>query len=206
VALVFGCNAKVREFEVSPRHICPGERVDLTWEVSGSASLSMTPPVVGVIQGDVASKGRLSLQPLVSTRVELHAKRAFGSSTTSAKQIDVRTTEKKPEALAASVAGPGAGCAEGKVWATVRATHFAPTVRAAKLASHAGDRRSYEIEHAGVHAILTPGAVLTDFASTALVGDWVLTSPLAADEACGPSLPHNLSIDVFTSCVPGAGQ
>src|SRR5436190_1699294 len=83
-----------------------------------------------------------------------------------------------------------------KVFATVHARRFAPDLLVARVGGHRGDRRSYQIEHAGKSAQVAPAVFDAALAGTPVLGDWVLTSPLLAGEACGtPTLPRNLVID-----------
>jgi hypothetical protein len=121
----------------------------------------------------------MTLAPNTTTTVDLHVTRFLGSPTTSAQEIVVEATSSAPESMAATLGDTAAspGCGDGKVWATVHAQRFSAALKALRVTSHAGDTRAYEIEHAGVHATLTPGAALVDFASTPIQGDWLLRTP-----------------------------
>ena len=55
--LSLGCDPVVRTFTVTPRHICAGERVEVQWDVTGSPTLTLTPPMIGVPVGSVPSQG-----------------------------------------------------------------------------------------------------------------------------------------------------
>ena len=88
------------------------------------------------------------------------------------------------------------------MWATVHAKRFAGDLKAVRVSSHPEDVHTYEIDHAGVHATLVPGATLPDFAATPIEGDWVLRLLLLPGEICGTTtLPRNLVVDVYTQCV-----
>jgi hypothetical protein len=180
--------------------------VHLSWSVTGSAAITVSPPIAGAPNGAVEASGQATIAPTANTRVELHVTRFLGAPTASIQDIDVKTASDAPEPLTASLADASAGCGDGKVWATVHAQRFSPDVKVATVASHAGDDRTYDVQHAGRNAKVTPGAPTASLAGSALVGDWVLTSPLRPGETCGtPTLPRSLVVDVFTQCVPGSG-
>ena len=207
--LTAGCDARVDAFEPSAHYVCPGQKVDLTWRVTGCATVRVTPPEPSLPDGPVDSNGHGSIAPVASTDVMLHVTRFLGHDTNSVQSIRVLQAPQTPEALEVSLADPSVGCdvgSDGKVWGTIHALRFSNDVKVATVSVRAGDNRTYQVEHAGVRATVSPGtAPDTDFAGKPIVGDWVLTSPLGAGESCGPSLPRNLGVSVFTQCVPGNG-
>jgi hypothetical protein len=151
------------------------------------------------------------IAPMETTTVELDATRCFGNPTSSIQTIHVVPPEAVPKNLAASIGDPAtsAGCSDGKVWATIHPKNFAPELKVAMVSEHAGDSRSYEIKHAGVVGTVGPGTPSSAFASTLVLGDWLLTSPLSGQETCGSAtvpavLPRNLLVDVFIQCQPEA--
>lgn len=199
------CNAAVKDFTAVPRHICAGERVELRWSVVGSGSVMVTPPNSGLPDGPVSAEGNATIAPTTTTKVDLHVTRTLGNPTTSTQTIEVKIPTDKPETLAASVGDTAAspGCNGGKVWATVHVRRFAADVKVATVAAHPGDGRTYDVQHGDLHATVAPGTVATVFAGTPIAGDWLLTTPLGDRQTCA-TVPHNLVIDVFTQCVPGA--
>jgi len=200
-----GCNAQVRAFSAVPRHICAGGRVDLEWSVVGSPRVTVVPPSPALPDGPVPKAGHATIAPTTKTRVQLHVTRSFGNPTTSVQEIEVASGVATKETLAASLGDPAAspGCSGGKVWASVHARRFSSDVRVATVASHPTDERSYEVEHAGIRAAVSPGTVVTAFARSPLAGDWFLTAPLGPDETCA-TVPPILVIDVVTECRPEA--
>ena len=204
---VSACNPHVRAFSAVPRHICAGERVDIAWSVVGSARVEVQPPVDALPNGPVSDEGQATIVPKTTTRVDLHVTRPLGNPTTRTQEIEVLAGTSKREVLAASLGDPAAspGCNEGKVWATVRAKRFSNDVKVATVSSHQRDDRTYEVEHAGIRASLSPGVVLTSFEGTTLAGDWALTAPLANGQTCATA-PRVLVIDVVTQCMPEARQ
>ncbi len=203
VCVLSACNAQVKAFSAVPRHICVGEPVHLQWNVVGSASVTMTPPNTALPDGPVESEGQATIAPTSRTVVALHVTRTLGRPTTSIQEIEVRTPTEKPEALTASMGDAQAqpGCSGGKVWATVRAEHFAADVKVATVTAHSGDGRIYDVQHAGRRATVAPATLTTVFAGTPIAGDWILSTPLIDGQTCA-TIPRNLVVDVITQCVP----
>jgi hypothetical protein len=129
------CNAQVKAFSAVPRHICAGERVQLQWNVVGSASVTVTPASNRLPDGPVESAGHATITPTTGTVVALHVTRTLGSPTTSTQEIEVTSPAEKPEPLTASMGDAEAwpGCSDGKVWATVHAEHFAVDLKVATV-------------------------------------------------------------------------
>ena len=197
------CDASVDRFTASAHSVCPGQPVQIAWRVTGSATVTSKPPLAALPDGPVDEQGHVTVAPTTTTNIELSVTRRLGRPTASTQELAVRGASSAPEPLAVSLADPSAGCGDGKVWATVHARRFSRTLAAAAVSSHAGDGRTYDVTHAGVTATVSPGVTARQFAGMAILGDWVLTSPLAAGEACGtPTLPRSLVVDVFTQCVP----
>ena len=67
--LVAGCGASINAFDATPHHACVGDTVTITWNVTGSASLALTPPSTEVPDGDVASTGTKLFHPQASTTI-----------------------------------------------------------------------------------------------------------------------------------------
>ena len=201
------CNASVDQFTASAHYMCPEQQVQLAWRVTGSGTMKSVPPLASLPDGPVDDQGQVTVAPMASTSVELHVTRFLGHPTSSTQELRVLGASPTPEPMAVSLADPSAGCGNGNVWATVHAQRFSNDLKVATASSHAGDGRTYTVAHAGVQATVSPGALSTQFAGLPILGDWVLTSPLAAGEVCGtPTLPRSLVVDVFTQCVPGEAR
>ena len=208
VAVSFAaCDASVDQFTASAHYMCPGQQVQLAWHVTGSGSMKSVPPLASLPDGPVDDRGQATVVPMATTNVELHVTRFLGHPTSSTQELRVLGPSPTPEPLTVSLADPSSGCGDGKAWATVHPQHFSNDLKVATVSSHAGDGRTYDVVHAGTHAPVSPGTTATQFAGMPIMGDWVLTSPLAAGEACGtPTLPRSLVVDVFTQCVPGEAR
>jgi hypothetical protein len=204
---IAACNARVDQFTASAHYVCPGQQVQIGWRVTGSGTMKSVPPVASLPDGPVDDEGQATVTPTMTTNVELHVTRFLGHPTSSTQELRVLGGSPTPEPLTVSLADPSAGCGDGKVWATVHPQHLSNDLKVATVSSHPGDSRTYDVAHAGVHAAVSPGTGATQFAGMPIMGDWVLTSPLAARESCGtPTLPRSLVVDVFTQCVPGEAR
>jgi hypothetical protein len=206
-AFLAACDARIDQFTASAHYVCAGQPVQLVWRVTGSGTMKSTPPLASLPDGPVSDEGQATVAPTATTNVELHVTRFLGHPTSSPQKLRVLGASATPEPLAVSLADPSAGCGNGKVWATVHPQRFSSDLKVATVSSHAGEGRTYDVAHAGVHATVDPGTTATQFAGLPLMGDWVLPSPLAAREACGTAtLPRSLVVDVFTQCVPGEAR
>jgi hypothetical protein len=205
VSILAGCSAEVKAFSVVPRHICAGEPVDVRWSVSGAPVIAVVPPTAALPDGPVSKEGHATIAPATNTRVELDVTRPFGNRTTSVQEVLVTAATTEP--LTASLGDPAAqpGCKGGRVWATVHAKRFSSGVKVATVASHPGDDRTYQVEHAGIRATVVPGAAASDFAGTPLAGDWLLTAAIRQGETCA-TVPRVLVIDVLTRCQEGVAD
>lgn len=201
VLLLCGCAAEVVRFSATPRHVCPGDAVELEWAVKGRASLEMVPRVADAPNGHVAKAGHATLHPAAPTKARLHVARLFGHATTSVQEIQMA----RPETLTVSLADSSAGCDAESVWASVQARRFASRLRVVGVTAPLGDGRAYHVEHAGADADLEAGAVTLVFDGLPVAGEWNLRSPLKPGETCGtPTLPPSLSIVAFTECAEDA--
>jgi len=200
--LLLACSAHV-EFWASPHSICAGQPVQLTWKVTGVGTLTANPPLASLASSPLASEGRMTVAPNESTQIELRATRLLGTSTSSVQTIHVISGQSKVEPLTVSLADSSAGCGGGRVWATVRAHGFSTAVKVSVVATHAGDGRTYDVQHGATRAALMPGTTTASFAGLSILGDWAISSPLLPGEACGTSaLPRNLVVDVYAQCTP----
>jgi hypothetical protein len=202
-------NAKITRFEATPRHICPGDRVALVWDFTGSGTMTVTPPTAHVPVGDVRDRGSVAIHPLAATQVRLAVTRTWGKS--AGAQLDI---EMAPgETVAASIADASAACQGGTVSSTAHLGNFAPGLAAAMVGVAPGDARDgYDVTridpgtHQPVTAHISPGAPTTRFAGMPIGGDWAISSKLAAGESCdAPRLPNNLVVVAYTSCAGEGG-
>lgn len=198
--------AKIHRFEASPRHVCPGERVELVWDFAGSGTLAVAPAVAGVPQGEVPSTGSAAFAPAAPTRVTLHVTRGFGEASG---EVDIEIDRR--ETLTASMADASASCRDGRLSSTAHIRNVAPDVAVDTLAVADGDARVYDVGHVDprdqrrVTARVSAAAASDAFRGLPLAGDWTIASP-QPDGSCEPaSLPSNLILTAYTRC-GGGGQ
>lgn len=200
--------AKITRFDAVPRHICPGDRVDLAWDFKGTGTLTVTPPTPHAPTGRVANRGTASIYPVVPTTVELRVTRI--GARPNAARIDI---EIRPSVLvAASIADPSASCRDGVVTSTAHVRNLAPDIEVVAVGVEPGDARSYEVSHLDertqqmVTARVSSAAPATSFAGLPVAGDWILSSPLPPGASCdsdSPDLPSNLVVVAYTRCTRG---
>jgi hypothetical protein len=204
---LIGCSARVDQFDASLHYTCPGQEVQLTWRVAGSATMKAVPPVGSLTPGSVSDEGHITIAPLQTTNVELHVTRFLGDPTSSTQEIRVQTDAGAPTPIGAPLNDPTADCTNGKLSVTAKTKAFAETVRVASVSAYPGERHTYVLRHADVEDTLVPGAVSTKFNGVPVGGDWQITTQLLADEECrSPKLPANLTVDVVMQCDPGASK
>jgi hypothetical protein len=200
------CNAKITRFDAIPRHVCPGDRVELAWEFTGTGTLTVTPPVPPAPAGRVPDHGTASISPTAPTAVELRVTRTGGRSTGARLDIEMN----QGELVAASIADPSATCRDSVVASTAHVRNFAPDLVVAVVGVRPGDERSYDVSHFDqrtqqlVTARVSSAAPTTRFAGLPIVGDWILSSPLSPGASCdSPGLPSNLVVIAYTRCASG---
>jgi len=203
-----GCNAKIKVFSADPRFICPGQQVILSWDVVGSARLTISPQSASAPDGDVKAKDHVTLHPKVQTRASLHVTRFLGESTGADIDIDI-SAPSAPVRVAADL-NDAARCENGVLTLTAHLSQFAPGVKAQLVAVEEGEQRSYDItrmdpaQHA-ITAHVGPGVSTTAFANLPMAGDWLLSSRLTDQEACPTEakpgkIPHVLTVNAYSSC------
>jgi hypothetical protein len=200
------CNAKITRFDAVPRHVCSGDRVELAWDLVGTGTMIVAPPVAHPPAGRVPDHGTASIYPVVPTAVELRVTRLGGKPTGA--RIDIEMSQR--ELVAASIADPDASCRDGVVASTAHVRNFAPDIEVVTVGVRPGDARAYDVSrldartHQMVTARVSPGAPTTRFAGLPIDGDWLLSSPLPPGASCGsPGLPSNLVVVAYTRCTGG---
>jgi hypothetical protein len=202
-------NAKITRLDAMPRHVCPGDPVELAWAFDGAGTMTVAPPTAQAPAGRVGDRGTAVIRPATGTTVDLQVTRWGGEPAGGRLDIEIG----RAETLAASLADPGAACHDGVVTSTAHVRNFDAGLSVLELdvpASHA--RAGYDVTHVDerthqpVTAHVAPGAPATRFAGQPINGDWILSSPLAPGEACdSPGLPGNLAVIAYTQCAGGGG-
>jgi hypothetical protein len=208
VGIAVGCtgcpNAKITRFDATPRHVCPGDRVELVWDVIGSGAMTVTPATPHAPSGHVADSGTAVIHPMARTTAELQVTRTGGEPTGA--RVDIEMSQ--GETMAASIADPSAACRDGTVSSTAHIKNFASDLTVAVVAAQSGDRRAgYDVTHVDerthqpVTAHVSPTSPTTRFDGVPIVGDWIISSQLSPGESCdSPRLPNNLVVVAYTKC------
>lgn len=203
------CNAKIIRFDAVPRHVCSGDRVDLSWDFVGTGRMTVSPAVPHAPTGRVASQGTATIYPVAATAVELRVTRLAGRPTGARIDIEIDPGE----LVAASIGDPSASCQNGVVASTAHVRNFAADVTVTEIAVQPGDPRSYDVSHLDprtqqvVTARVSAAAPATQFAGLPIVGDWQLSVSLPPEVSCdSPDLPSNLVVVVYTQCSPGGSR
>lgn len=196
VVAVVGCNAHVNNFEVTPRHICPGDEVAITWDVTGKARLTLSPAIGSAPDGPVASSGTIRIKPRTSTHVSLRVTRCTGAPSGADADVDVPA----PVELAAEL-DSSMSCVDGVLRLTTEAKAFTPGVLAGPVG---GSKRALDITHDApggktVTAHVDAGGFTDAFSNTQAAGKWTLATRLASPESCG-NPPHVLTVTIGTRC------
>src|SRR3954463_3024158 len=135
-------NAKIIRLDATPRHVCPGDPVELTWAFDGSGTMTVAPPTAQAPAGRVGDRGTAGIRPTTSTAVDLQVTRWGGEPAGGRLDIEIA----RAETLAASLADPGAVCHDGVVTSTAHVKNFAAGLTVLELdvpASHA--RAGYDV-------------------------------------------------------------
>jgi hypothetical protein len=203
-----GCNARVDEFRVEPRFICPGQQVVVRWDAVGSAELTFLPQLAGAPDGRVASSDEVVLHPTRSTRASLRVTRLLGEPTGADLDINLPA----PVRIAADL-NSAPRCEHGVLTLTAHPTQFSPDVRAELVTVEDSEQRSYDITRmdAAQHPIrahVARGLSTAAFANLPMAGDWELSSPLVGPEACPTedspgNIPHVLTVYAYSGCQGG---
>jgi hypothetical protein len=199
------CNAHVNAFQASPRHICPGQQVELRWDVTGSATLALTPKVAGAPQGAVASSGQVILKPTQNTRASIRVTRWLGEPAGS--DIDIQMPA--PVLVTADL-NDSFSCQANVMSLKTQMKNFSPEVKAEVVGVSIPDGQGRELDISRADAqgkTLTahvgPGLSSTAFADLPIEGEWILSTKLSGDESCDHP-PHVLTVYAYAGCTGGA--
>lgn len=202
-------NAKIIRLDATPRHVCPGDPVEIAWEFDGTGTMTITPPIAQAPAGRVGDRGTAVIRPTTHTAVDLKVTRWGGEP--AGGRIDIEVG--RAETLAASLADPDAACHDGVVSSTAHVKNFAAELTVLEIAAPPVDARAgYDVTHVDarthqpVTAHVAPGAPATRFAGQPIDGDWIISSRLAPGQTCdSPGLPGNLIVIASTQCAGGGG-
>ena len=196
LACALAC-APTASLRATPDVVCAGRAVRLSWEGSGSGELSAEPADAAL--GDVPDSGQKTVHPRSTTTYRFRVSSLFSHAASDA-SVRVLAPPAKPTAIGAASSDASAGCSPHALWVTARVPPDAwdPHLRVATVS--ASDGRAYRVEHAAQRAEIAPGEESEAFRDLPIQGAWRLETPLRPGEACGPTQPAALSLDVTFVC------
>src|SRR5262245_46717972 len=84
-----GCGkAKITGVGATPRHVGPGDKVELVWAFDGAGTMTVTPPIAQAPAGRVDNHGAVVIRPMAKTTVDLQVTR-WGRTTGGRLDIEV---------------------------------------------------------------------------------------------------------------------
>ena len=181
------------------RYVCPGQRVDIVWNVTGSAKFEVNPDIPGAIRGAVASTGQTSFTPTQNTRASIKVTRSFGEPTGA--DIDVHMSGH--ESLAADL-NDSPSCDGGVLTLKPQIRGFSADMRALVVTVQEGEMRELDVSRvdaAGklITAHVGPGQSTDTFAALPVNGQWIFAAKLGPGESCSDA-PHVLTVYAYTGC------
>lgn len=200
------CSPKINKFEATSRHVCPGEEIELSWNVTGSGSLTATPAIAGFSSGGVSDSGSRKFRVYEPTSIKLHVTRTFRKPKDAQWDFEI---EDGSEVLA-GIDDPAATCANGVLTSVAHMNSFGEMRITAVGVARGNQRAQMDItrvvenpDHTTrtVTAHVVPGQLSTELAGLPINGDWTISSPLIAGESCEtPVLPNGLIVRAYASC------
>ncbi|MDB4963974.1 MAG: hypothetical protein JWP01_3973 [Myxococcales bacterium] len=205
-ALATACSPKISNFEAKPRHICPGDEVELIWEFTGNGAITPTVEVAGAPNGSVKSPGSAKFRPTKPMSIVLHVKRSLRAPKKAQQDIEIEPGTE----VSASIADPTAKCENGVVSSTKHVNSFGGLTITMIGVGDGNKRASLDVTRddpnnagATVTAHVTPDQTSRALAGLPINGDWVISSPLLPGETCDgpkPVLPNNLIVRAYAQC------
>lgn len=197
------CNAHIAHFEVAPRHACAGQAVDIRWQVQGKARLSVLPTTAGAPEGDLPSRGQVTIHPTGKTRVSLRVTRWLGEPTGADVDVDADVDMAAPVEIAATLAD--GSCQDGVLTMKTETKGFGDDLRAVWVNANQRALDITRLDGDGhvVTARVVPGEAATRaFAMLSVNGRWTLSTKLAPGESC-QNPPPVLTATVSPGCQGG---
>ena len=193
-ALVTGC-ASIDSFHATPRNVCAGDAVNVTWQAKGTVELTSTPPAHQT--SAQSSEGSAQFVVQESTRFALKASRLFSKKTALADVVMVARESKEFGDLAQCDAP-----AEGVVLSLVlKNPQVSSALRVATVTNM--NARPIVLRKDNVRVALTAGETSSAFATQSAAGLWEITAALNPRETCDEALTElhdRLSIRMAFSC------
>jgi hypothetical protein len=195
IVVVGACNASVQKFDATPRNaVCPGTPVVVVWDVTGSATLTVTPEVADAPNGEVASSGQARFTPSGKTVVSLRVTRCFGEPT----GADIAINPPQTDEISAPLTDAST-CANGVLTVKAHTQNFDPAAHALSVTAA---KRDIDVSREGAPSppvSLAPGKGTNAFSSLTANGDWIISTKLRSGETCS-NPPNSVTFLIYTAC------
>lgn len=192
------CAHNIKAFDVEPHAVCPGETVQVTWDVKGPARLRAERGTTDWDEGDVPPTGSRTVIPAVTTTLKLKALRANpgepGAFDT--KYITVLPSGRKQASATCDAAG--------HCRATFKLNAPGGQLQARKLSSpqsrQDGALTPTKIcaSHAGLPAPVCIESNQSADVAVAADGEWILEADIPG--AVPPAPPPDLMVEMQLGC------
>jgi hypothetical protein len=192
--LLVGC-ASIESFQASPRNLCAGDTVTVTWQATGHVSLDANPSLSHTGPKDSQGSEPFTLQQ--TTRFVLSAHSLFSQKTADADVVVVANTPKEFGGLA-SCDVPSQGLT---LTLPLQDPQVSPAMRVTSVTNM--NARPILLRKENVQVTLLPGETSSAFDHLPAQGTWIVTSTLNQNESCadGLSAVHDrLTFRIAFSC------
>jgi len=197
LVLISACKPEIESFQASPRHICEGQEITLSWQIKGKAILGSQPPIDGT--GPVSDIATAGFKPRSDTRFILTVMR--GGKNDYAEQDIVVFSNKVEQEIVIRTKPDGQG---GLVAIeTLKPEVWDDMIRVMSISSLS--RRSIRVIHNGRSITLSgDGTSSEELKGQKLSGTWELRANLLPGEVMRDPKnppPDRLGILVILSCI-----
>jgi hypothetical protein len=185
VCLAAACGPNIKEFTVTPRHICVGDTVHISFNARGA-------PYLTTVSRDSAAV-RTTRYRLVA---EARGKRAF-------REVDV-TVFSDSAAPTLAFDTDTLGTDSLRALGTLPADSWPDLLRIETISVDSS--RSVRVIHRGRSGVLLPGETGSTWAGTPVSGEWEVHAPILPGEEIGSTARHpptHLQLRVAVRCNPG---
>ena len=177
--LAFTSCASIKAFQSSPRNICAGDTVTVSWDANGQVGLSANPPVPGIGPKESSGSEKVTLQR--STRFALNAEGLFSRKTAEADVAVVANARREFGGLANCAVPEGVS-----LGITLQEPQVSSALKVISVTNMNGRPISITKDHKS--AIIAPGQTTTGFEPTSATGLWEVKSALNPNETCDDAL------------------
>jgi hypothetical protein len=192
--MLAGC-VSIKSFQASPRNVCAGDIVTVSWQATGPVELKANPPLAHT--GSKPSVGAEQLPIQQTTRFMLNTQGLFSHHTAEADVVVVANTPKEYGGLAS--------CMMPEQKLSLRVPLQEPQVSSALRVTSVTNMntRPIMLSKENVQVTLLPAQTSKAFEHQAALGSWEVTAPLKPNETCNDALESvhdRLTFQIAFSC------